>query len=76
MQKTPRNSVLISITFFFPDHRICRHFNVITKKTVTFSSADQLLITADEYIIEDDNPYILLFHQQESSRGEFYYHCP
>jgi len=40
--------------------------------TVTFASADSLSITADEYIIATDNPYILLFHEQESSRGEFY----
>lgn len=46
-------------------------FNVIRKSTVTFSSGDGLEITADEYIIVNDNPYILLFHEQESSRGEY-----
>ena len=39
--------------------------------TVTFSSADGLEITADEYFVSDTLPYILLFHEQESSRGEF-----
>ncbi len=46
-------------------------FNVIRKNTITFTSSDGLEVTADQYIIADDNPYILLFHEQESSRGEF-----
>ena len=40
-------------------------------KTITFTSADGLEVTADEYVIASDHPYILLFHEQESSRGEF-----
>lgn len=47
-------------------------FNVIRMNTITFTSADGLELTADEYIIASDNPYILLFHEQGSSRGEFY----
>lgn len=35
-------------------------------------SADSLKMTADEYVISADKPYILLFHEQESSRGEFF----
>ena len=70
LQKTLRNSVLICITSFFLIF-VLSAFNGITKNNVSFLSADKLLITADEYIIEEDNPYILLFHQQESSRGEF-----
>jgi dienelactone hydrolase len=46
-------------------------FSVIRVKTVNFISEDGLQVTADEYIIEPDNPYILLFHEQGSSRGEF-----
>lgn len=46
-------------------------FNVIRKNTVKFFSGDGLEVTADEYIILEDNPYILLFHEQESSRGEY-----
>jgi hypothetical protein len=46
-------------------------FNVIRVKTVTFYSADSLLITADEYIVSEDLPYVVLFHEQGSSRGEF-----
>ena len=45
--------------------------NVIRTYTVTFSASDGLEVTADEYIISKENPYILLFHEQESSRGEF-----
>jgi len=32
---------------------------------------DGLEITADEYIIDPFKPYVLLFHEQGSSRGEF-----
>ena len=46
-------------------------FSAIRIKTVKFNAADGLEITADEYIVEPDNPYILLFHEQGSSRGEF-----
>jgi len=46
-------------------------FNVIRKSTVSFTSGDGLEVTADEDIIDKDNPYILLFHEQESSRGEY-----
>ena len=46
-------------------------FDVIRVKTVTFHSADSLLITADAYTIDAENPYVLLFHEQGSSRGEF-----
>jgi pimeloyl-ACP methyl ester carboxylesterase len=70
LQKTLRNSLVLSITFFSLII-ILSAFNVIRKDSVSFSSADGLLITADEYIIEQDNPYILLLHQQQSSRGEF-----
>lgn len=45
--------------------------DVIRKSTVTFPSGDSLLITADQYIISSDRPYILLLHEQGSSRGEF-----
>ena len=41
------------------------------RSTVTFYSADSLLITADERIISDSLAYLVLIHEQESSRGEF-----
>jgi len=46
-------------------------FQVIRVETVTFYSADSLLITADEYTVSEELPYILLFHEQGASRGEF-----
>lgn len=58
-------AVLLFLTFFLTS------FDMIRKETVTFSAADGLVITADEYIIKSSNPYILLFHEQESSRGEY-----
>jgi len=56
--------ILLSVVF--------SSLNVIRVKTITFTSVDSLEITADEYIIAPDNPYILLFHEQGSSRGEFH----
>ena len=41
------------------------------RSTVTFYSADSLLITADEHIIYDSLAYLVLVHEQGSSRGEF-----
>jgi len=41
------------------------------KSLVEFTSEDSLVITADEYINADTLPYIVLLHDQGSSRGEF-----
>lgn len=46
--------------------------NVVRVRTVSFPSADGLKITADEYIVAPDHPYIILLHEQGSSRGEFH----
>jgi len=46
-------------------------FSTVRVKTVRFSASDGLLITADEYIVNPGNPYVLLFHEQGSSRGEY-----
>ena len=46
-------------------------FNTVRVRTVTFPSADGLEITADEYFIDPAKPYVLLFHEQGSSRGEY-----
>jgi pimeloyl-ACP methyl ester carboxylesterase len=45
---------------------------VVRVNTITFASSDGLEITADEYVVSDTLPYIILFHEQESSRGEFH----
>jgi len=44
---------------------------VAQKKKVTFLSRDSLEVTADLYLSNEQYPYILLFHQEGSSRGEY-----
>ena len=44
---------------------------IIRKSKVTFLASDSLLITADHYYSKKTNPYILLFHTENASRGEF-----
>ena len=56
---------ILFLTFVFSS------FNTVRVRTVTFPSADGLEITADEYIIDPEKPYVLLFHEQGSSRGEY-----
>ena len=46
-------------------------FNQGLKEKVTFESDDGVIITADHYQIDNEYPYIVLFHQAGSSRGEF-----
>ena len=41
------------------------------KEKVTYLSSDGIRITADLYISDKSNPFILLFHQSNSSRGEY-----
>jgi pimeloyl-ACP methyl ester carboxylesterase len=41
------------------------------KTTVYLYAPDSLLITAEEYVLADTLPYLVLLHEQESSRGEF-----
>jgi len=43
------------------------------KKTVEFKSLDNLILTADLYMIDEDinRPFIVLYHQAQSSRGEY-----
>ncbi len=41
------------------------------KKKITFLSRDSLEVTADIYLAKADYPYLLLFHQEGSSRGEY-----
>ncbi len=45
------------------------------KEKVNFHSEDGIEITADKYLVNEEYPYILLFHQAGSSRGEFHGHC-
>jgi predicted alpha/beta hydrolase len=41
------------------------------QKTVTFPSIDGLTVTADLYVDKIESPYMILFHQEGSSRGEY-----
>jgi dienelactone hydrolase len=44
---------------------------IIRKSTLCFYSGDSILITADHYRSKEKNPYIILIHQENSSRGVF-----
>lgn len=44
---------------------------VIAQRKVMFPSKDGLTITADLYETEPEHPWIVLFHQSNSSRGEY-----
>lgn len=41
------------------------------QQKITFPSSDGLTITADLYVQDKSNPYIILFHQANYSRGEY-----
>lgn len=56
---------ILFLTFVFSS------FSAIRVKTITFTAVDGLEVTADEYIVDPFKPYVLLFHEQGSSRGEF-----
>jgi dienelactone hydrolase len=45
--------------------------NLQSQDLVTFKSSDSLLISADLYENDSKLPYIIMFHQAESSRGEY-----
>jgi len=62
---------LISLTCILFLSFVFSSSSVIRVKTITFTSADGLEVTADEYLLGPEKPYILLFHEQGSSRGEF-----
>ncbi len=44
---------------------------VIRKTEIEFQASDGLLITANLYQSRKSNPYIILLHQEQSSKGEF-----
>lgn len=41
------------------------------KKKITFITSDSLEVTADLYLVDESYPYLILFHQEGSSRGEY-----
>lgn len=50
---------------------ICSFLILEAQEKVTFRAEDGLKITADLYEVDPSNPYIILFHQAGSSRGEY-----
>ncbi len=45
--------------------------NVSAQRKISFVAADKLVVTADLYLYDTGAPYILLFHQESGSRGEY-----
>jgi pimeloyl-ACP methyl ester carboxylesterase len=41
------------------------------QRKVTFLASDRLEVTADLYLYDNGAPYIILFHQENGSRGEY-----
>ncbi len=41
------------------------------KRTISYLSEDSVEIFADIFYSKNDNPYVILFHQENSSRGEY-----
>lgn len=63
-QQVAIKTVLLSILFLSSIH-------AFSQEKVSFKAADGLSITADLYLLNEEKPFILLFHQAESSRGEY-----
>ena len=61
--------ILYSILFLLPAVSVA--LAQVPKEKVTFTAEDGIEITADKYLENEEYPYILLFHQAGSSRGEF-----
>lgn len=58
------NFIFIVLTFFLS-------ISLFAQEKISFKSADNLDITADLYVSNDTNQYILFFHQANYSRGEY-----
>lgn len=78
MQKPQRHSSdrsnsiqFVFFAFIIFSSVVFSSFYSIRVRTITFSASDGLAITADEYFIGPYKPYVLLFHEQGSSRGEY-----
>lgn len=47
------------------------HVLLKAQKTITFLSKDDVIITADIYLVNETLPYMILCHQEGYSRGEY-----
>lgn len=45
--------------------------SVYAQRKITFFASDKLEVTADFYLYDSAAPYIILFHKENSSRGEY-----
>ncbi|MFH2142354.1 MAG: dienelactone hydrolase family protein [Bacteroidota bacterium] len=52
-------------------YSIINIYSVTSQEIITFEAPDGLTITANLYEIDESYPYILLFHQARSSKGEY-----
>ncbi|MFT4662481.1 MAG: dienelactone hydrolase [Patiriisocius sp.] len=61
--------ILIILSF---NHQVIGQIDEFAGEKISFFSLDSLEITADLYVIENKRaPYIILYHQANSSRGEY-----
>src|SRR5579863_7793392 len=44
---------------------------LFAQEKVTFIASDKLIVTGDLYKVSDTMPYMILCHEQKSSRGEY-----
>ena len=54
----------MAVTMMMPIH-------LSAQRKVTFLASDKLEVTADVYLYDKGAPYIILLHQENSSRGEY-----
>lgn len=45
--------------------------HLIAQQTVTFTAEDGVVVTADNYVVSTQKPYLILLHQAGYSRGEY-----
>jgi pimeloyl-ACP methyl ester carboxylesterase len=67
------NSILLNTTLLLVSACACGQDDVFEGKEISFPASDGLEITADLYEADtkNDGTYIILFHQANSSRGEY-----
>jgi dienelactone hydrolase len=59
-----RKLLIASLAASFPIY-------VCAQRKVTFTASDHLTVTADLYRLNKNDPYIILLHRENSSRGEY-----
>jgi len=78
LQNQYRNRIFVTFCYFIICFGLLSPFStdrlsaqVIRKSVVSFEASDGLLVNADLYQSRKSHPYIILFHQEQSCRGEF-----